>query len=59
MVGIVIGFGKRMSSGNAFLLDASKDTRIRPDDGTDVGTDLVTSVNSVSATDCNSGKGTG
>ena len=47
-----------MNSGNALLLDASKGTGTRPDDGTSVGTQSDTSVNSVSATDRYSGKST-
>ena len=57
MVGI--GKGKGMNSGNALLLDASKDTWTRPDDGTGESTDLDTNANFVSATDCHSGKGAG
>ena len=56
---VCIGIGKEVNSGNASLLDACKGTGRRPDDRTGVGTDLDTSANSVSATDCHSGKGTG
>ena len=48
-----------MNSDNALLLDASKGTGARPDDGTGMGTDLHTNANCVSATDYHSGKGAG
>ena len=56
---IGISKSKGMNSDNALLLDASKGTGTRPDDGTGVGTDLDTNANSVSAYDCHSGKGAG
>ena len=48
-----------MNIGIALFLNASEDTGARPDDGTGLGTDLDTSANSVSATDCQSGKSAG
>ena len=56
MVGV--GIDKGMNSGSALLFDG-KGTGTTPDAGTLVGTDLDTSGNSVSATNCHSGKGTG
>ena len=59
MRNVGIGIDKSMNIGIALFLNASEDTGARPDDGTGLGTDLDTSANSLSATDCQSGKSAG